>query len=73
VKFFSMTLAMASVSSSPGTLERRAMRHGNYVAKLADVPVASAQRALDGTSVSLDDPDALRSATVSYLRDHDAE
>lgn len=49
------------------------IRYGDYVAKLAVVPVAPAQQALDGTSVDLDDPDALRTATVSYLRDHDAE
>lgn len=49
------------------------IRYGDYVAKLAVVPVAPAQRALDGTAVDLRDPDALRTATVGYLRDHDAE
>ena len=49
------------------------IRYGDYVAKLAVVPVAPAQRALDGTSVDLDDPDALRTATVGYLSRHDAE
>ena len=49
------------------------IRYGDYLAKLAVVPVAPAQRALDGTEVDADDPNALRTATVSYLRDHDAE
>ena len=49
------------------------IRYGDYLAKLAVVPIASAQRALDGTEVDSDDPNALRTATVSYLRDHDAE
>ena len=49
------------------------IRYGDYVAKLAVVPVAAAQRALESSEVDRDDPDALRSATVGYLRDHDAE
>ena len=49
------------------------IRYGDYLAKLAVVPVAPAQRALDGTEVDSDDPNALRTATVAYLRDHDAE
>ena len=49
------------------------IRYGDYVAKLAVVPVAPAQRGLDGTAVDLADPNALRTATVGYLRDHDAE
>ena len=49
------------------------IRYGDYFAKLAVVPVSSGQRALDGTEVDSDDPNALRTATVAYLRDHDAE
>ena len=49
------------------------IRYGDYLAKLAVVPVASAQRALAGTAVDLADPNALRTATVGYLRHHDAE
>ena len=49
------------------------IRYGDYVAKLAVVPVASAQQALAETSINLDDANALRTATVDYLRDHDAE
>ncbi len=49
------------------------IRYGDHLAKLAVVPVAPAQRALDGTSVALDDPNALRTATVGFLREHDAE
>ena len=49
------------------------IRYGDYLAKLAVVPVASAQRALAGTSIDLDDPNGLRTATVGYLREHDAE
>ena len=50
-----------------------AIRYGDHVAKLAVVPVSAAQRGLDGTSVDLDDPDGLRTATVGFLREHDAE
>ena len=49
------------------------IRYGDYVAKLAVVPVAPAQRRLAGTAVDRDDPTALRTATVGYLRDNDAE
>ena len=49
------------------------IRYGDYLAKLAVVPVSPAQRALDGMSVDLDDPDALRTATVGFLRAQDAE
>ena len=49
------------------------IRYGDYLAKLAVVPVSPAQRALDGTFVDLDDPNALRTATVGFLREHDAE
>ena len=59
-------LAEAYFSQAP-------IRYGDYLAKLAVVPVAAAQRALDGLSIDLDDPNALQTATVSYLRDHDAE
>ena len=50
-----------------------AMRHGDYVAKLAVVPVASEQAALADTKVDTRDPDGLRTATVGYLRRRDAE
>lgn len=49
------------------------IRYGDYLAKLAVVPVSPAQRALDGTSVDLGDRNALRSATIGFLREHDAE
>ncbi len=49
------------------------IRYGDYVAKLAVVPVAPAQRALAETPVDRDDPNALRTATVGYLNAHDAE
>ena len=49
------------------------IRFGDHIAKLAVVPVSSAQRALDRTSVDLRDPDALRTATVGFLRGNDAE
>ena len=49
------------------------IRYGDHLAKLAAVPVSPAQRALDGTSTDLGDPDALRTATVGFLRGHDAE
>lgn len=49
------------------------IRYGDHLAKLAVVPVSSAQRALDGTAVDLGDPNALRTATVGFLREHDAE
>lgn len=52
------------------------IRYGNYIAKLAVVPVSAAQKALAEANVDLDgdkDPNALRTATVNYLRDNDAE
>ena len=52
------------------------IRYGNYIAKLAVVPVSAAQKALANANVEVDgdkDPNALRTATVSYLRDNDAE
>lgn len=62
-------LAEAYYSQAP-------LRYGNYVAKLAVVPVSAAQRALADAHVEVDggkDPNALRTATVGYLREHDAE
>ena len=52
------------------------LRYGNYIAKLAVVPVSAAQQALAEADVKVDggqDPDALRTATVGYLLEHDAE
>ena len=52
------------------------IRYGNYIAKLAVVPVSASQRALADAKVDVDgdkDPNALRTATVGYLRDNDAE
>lgn len=48
------------------------IRYGDFIAKLAVVPVARAQTALAKTDIDRNDPDALRTATVGYLRDHDA-
>lgn len=49
------------------------IRYGDYVAKLAVVPTTPAQIALeDDVLDTAKDPNALRTATVSYLRDHDA-
>lgn len=60
-------LAEAYFSQAP-------LRFGAYVAKLAVVPVGAAQRALAHATVDpARDPDALRTATVGYLREHDAE
>ncbi|MEG9527445.1 MAG: catalase family protein [Hyphomicrobiales bacterium] len=60
-------LAEAYFSQAP-------LRFGAYIAKLAVVPVGAAQRALaDATVDPAQDPDALRTATVGYLRAHDAE
>ena len=42
------------------------IRYGAYLAKIAVVPVAPAQRALEGTAVDRTDADALRTATVDY-------
>lgn len=50
-----------------------AIRYGDYVAKLAVVPVSPEQAALASAEVDSDDPDALRTATVGYLRENDAE
>ncbi|RZK34009.1 MAG: hypothetical protein EOO57_12025, partial [Hymenobacter sp.] len=52
------------------------LRYGQYIAKLEVVPVAAAQQALAEADVQVDgdqDPNALRTATVGYLREHDAE
>ncbi|RZK24080.1 MAG: catalase [Hymenobacter sp.] len=62
-------LAEAYYSQAP-------LRYGQYVAKLAVVPIAAAQKELAAADVEVDggkDPNALRTATVSYLRAHDAE
>jgi len=49
------------------------IRYGDYVAKLAVVPVAAAQQALEGEALDTgDDPDALRTATVQFLQAQDA-
>lgn len=50
------------------------IRFGDYIAKLAVVPVAPAQASLSDRDIGVaKDPNALRTATVNYLRDHDAE
>ncbi len=52
------------------------MRYGKYMAKLAIVPVSAAQQALAEAGVDIDgnkDPNALRTATVGYLKENDAE
>ena len=52
------------------------MRYGNYIAKMEIVPVAPAQKELAKEDAKVDgdqDPNALRTATVGYLRAHDAE
>ena len=50
-----------------------AIRYGDYVAKLVAVPTTPDQLALENDVLdTAKDPDALRTATVSYLRDHDA-
>ena len=49
------------------------IRYGNYIAKLAIVPIAPEQVALENMKIDPSkDPDALRTATVNYLREHDA-
>ncbi|MDQ2801259.1 MAG: catalase family protein [Pseudomonadota bacterium] len=49
------------------------IRYGDYIAKLAVVPLAPAQTALrDAVLDTARDRDAMRTATVSYLRDQDA-
>ena len=50
-----------------------AMRWGDYVAKLAVVPVSPRQEALEDAKVDIRDPDGLRTATIGYLRANDAE
>ena len=59
-------LAEAYYSQAP-------IRYGDYVAKLAVVPVAPTQTALVETEVDTKNPNGLRTATVGYLRDFDAE
>ena len=62
-------LAEAYYSQAP-------LRYGKYLAKLAVVPVSAAQQALADAHMEVDggkDPNALRTATVGYLREHDAE
>ena len=62
-------LAEAYYSQTP-------IRYGNYIAKLAVVPISAAQKALADAQVEVDgdqDPNALRTATVNYLRSNDAE
>ncbi len=50
-----------------------AIRYGDYIAKLAVVPVSAAQRTLaDQKLDTANDPDALKTATVDYLRQNDA-
>jgi len=59
-----------------GYYSQTPLRYGNYIAKLEIVPVAPAQQKLAADQVKIDgdkDPNALRTATVSYLREHDAE
>lgn len=49
------------------------IRYGDYIAKLAVVPVAPAQLALEKEVLdTAKDENALRTATVNYLRDQDA-
>ncbi len=49
------------------------IRYGDYIAKLAVVPVAPAQLALEKDVLdTAKDENALRTATVNYLRDQDA-
>ena len=49
------------------------IRYGDYIAKLAVVPVAPGQLALSDAKLDeKNDPNALRTATVGYLRDNDA-
>lgn len=62
-------LAEAYYSQAP-------IRYGKYIAKLAVVPVSPAQKALAAAGIDVDsynDPNALRTATVGYLKDNDAE
>jgi hypothetical protein len=62
-------LAEAYYSQAP-------IRYGDYIAKLVVVPISAAQKALANADVEVDgdkDPNALRTATVGYLRDNEAE
>ena len=49
------------------------IRYGDHVAKLAIVPVSREQRELADDAIDRQDSDGLRTATVSYLREHAAE
>ncbi|RZL05558.1 MAG: hypothetical protein EOO89_26170, partial [Pedobacter sp.] len=51
------------------------IRYGDYIAKLAVVPASQKQKQLmrDGVEVNSKDENALRTATVDYLRENDAE
>ncbi|QJD96633.1 catalase family protein [Mucilaginibacter robiniae] len=62
-------LAEAYFSQAP-------LRYGNYIAKLAVTPVSAKQKELAEKNVEVDsynDSNALRTATVGYLRENDAE
>ncbi len=62
-------LAEAYFSQAP-------LRYGKYIAKLAVTPTSPKQKQLADDNVEVDsykDPNALRTATVSYLRENDAE
>lgn len=62
-------LAEAYYSQAP-------LRYGDYIAKLAVVPVSAKQKELAEDNVKVNsykDADALRTATVDYLRNNDAE
>lgn len=62
-------LAEAYYSQAP-------LRYGDYIAKLAVVPVSAKQKKLADDNVKVDsykDENALRTATVDYLRNNDAE
>ena len=62
-------LAEAYFSQAP-------LRYGKYIAKLAVVPASAKQKELEEENDKVDtygDKDALRTATVSYLRENDAE
>ncbi len=62
-------LAEAYYSQAP-------LRYGDFIAKLALVPVGAAQRALAEQHVKVDgdkDPNALRTASVGFLNENEAE
>ncbi len=62
-------LAEAYYSQAP-------LRYGSYIAKLAVVPVSAAQKALADADITVDsyhDENALRTATVGYLKENDAD